>query len=211
MCIIFEYTLSYLLKSRNNKNLFMPKLAVVVLYFFMSITCYSQTIQFKKGQVDLSAGIGFLTPFFAIDGYDVRTKRPPISLTVDYGVSEEISIGLYIATAQDEAYGTLYNLNTGQTYYGKQSTISHFLVGGRVLYHFILSPKFDTYAGAMLGYNAISEKSEPGIELFGETSTAGFTYTILGGGRYRFTPHVGAFLELGYGVSVVTLGLNIKL
>lgn len=80
-----------------------------------------------------------------------------------------------------------------------------------MLYHFELNPKFDTYGGGMLGYNSVREKAEPNIQLIGETDTKGFTYTLLVGGRYRFTEHIGAFLELGYGVTVINLGLNIKL
>lgn len=62
----------------------------------------------------------------------------------------------------------------------------------------------------MLGYNSVKETAEPNILLIGETVAKGFTYSLLVGGRYRFTEHIGAFLELGYGVTIINLGLNLK-
>ncbi|MBI3719603.1 MAG: outer membrane beta-barrel protein [Sphingobacteriales bacterium] len=189
----------------------MQRLTITFIIVLAGSVCFGQNSQFKKGQIDINAGIGFITPLFAISGYDVKTKTPPISVTADYGITEELSVGLYVATAKDNVYGTLYDLNTGNSFYGKQSTVSHFLIGGRLLYHFELNPKFDTYGGGMLGYNSVKEKAEPNIQLIGETDTKGFTYTLLVGGRYRFAEHIGGFLELGYGVTVINLGLNIKL
>lgn len=189
----------------------MQRLIITFIIVLAASTCFGQNSQFKKGQVDINAGIGFITPLFAISGYDVKTKTPPISVAADYGITEELSVGLYVATAKDNVYGTLYDLNTGNSFYGKQSTISHFLIGGRLLYHFQLNSKFDTYGGGMLGYNSVKEKSEPNIQLIGETDAKGFTYTLLLGGRYRFAEHIGGYLELGYGVTVINLGVNIKL
>lgn len=189
----------------------MQKLSILSVFLLATICSYGQTGQFVKGQKDINLGVGFITPLFDISGYDVKTKTPPISLTVDYGITDELSLGLYLASAKSEVYGTLINLNTGYPYYDKQSTLSHFLVGARLLYHFELHPKLDTYAGGMLGYNSVNEKAEPNVQLYGDTKVKGFTYTLLAGGRYRFTEHAGAFLELGYGVTVINLGLNIKL
>lgn len=189
----------------------MQRLTITLIIALATSTCFAQNSQFKKGQVDINAGVGFITPLFTISGYDVKTQTPPISVTADYGITEELSVGLYVATAKDNVYGTLYDLNTGNSYYGKQSTVSHFLIGGRLLYHFELSPKFDTYGGGMLGYNSVKEKAEPNIQLIGETDIKGFTYTLLVGGRYRFAKNIGGFLELGYGVTVINLGLNIIL
>jgi hypothetical protein len=50
-------------------------------------------------------------------------------------------------------------------------------------------------------------------EGFGATPTAGggFTYNVFVGGRYYFTDNIGAFAELGYGISILNLGLCVKL
>ncbi len=189
----------------------MKRLTITIIIALATSTCFAQNSQFKKGQVDINAGIGFITPLFIISGYDVKTKVPPISVTADYGITPELSVGLYAATAKENVYGIQYELNTGNFLYGKQSTVSHFLIGGRLLYHFELSSKFDTYGGIMLGYNSVKEKAIPNIHLIGGTDTKVFTYTLLVGGRYRFAEHIGGFLELGYGVTAINLGLNFKL
>lgn len=188
----------------------MAKLTFVTVFLMVVLTSYGQTSQFKKGQIDINAGLGFITPLFDISGYDVKTKTPPISLTVGYGINDELSVGLYLASAKDDVYGTLVD-NFGRSYYAKQSVISHFLIGGRLLYHFELSSRLDTYAGGMLGYNSVSEKAEPNVQLYGDTKAKGFTYSFLVGGRYRLSERIGPFLELGYGVTLINLGLNIKL
>jgi hypothetical protein len=38
----------------------------------------------------------------------------------------------------------------------------------------------------------------------------GFVFAVYGGARYRFTENVGAFAELGYGISFVNIGANFK-
>ena len=38
----------------------------------------------------------------------------------------------------------------------------------------------------------------------------GFIWSLNAGIRYRFSEHVGIFAELGYGISILNLGLNFK-
>lgn len=185
----------------------------ILLSCFLSISITSAFCQpepFKKGQTDIQIGAGFITPFFELDYYDVRTKTPPVILTIDHGITDQLSVGGYFATARSDVYGTIYWSN-GTSSFSKQSTLTHIIIGGRLLYHFVVSPTIDLYGGGMIGYNLVREKAEPNIELIGKTELQGLTYSILGGGRYRFTPNIGVFTEIGYGVTVVNIGLNLKL
>lgn len=187
------------------KKIFFTLLCIITCSF-----CFSQTSLYQKGQLNFNIGVGFITPLFDVSGYDVKIKTPPVSITADYGLSDEIGVGIYIAKAKSDVYGTLTDLNSGYSYKDKQSTLTHFILGARVLYHFALISKLDTYGGAMLGYNSIKEKAEPNVVVYGNTETSGFTYSLLIGGRYRLTKLLGAFLELGYGVAVINLGINIR-
>lgn len=188
----------------------MQKLTALMIALITCLMSVGQSPNFQRGQIDVNVGVGFGTPLFAITGYDIKTLTPPISLVGDYGVSDDISVGLYLAKASSAVQGTLINFSTGSFRYARQSTLSHTIIGGRVLYHFELHPKFDTYAGGMLGFNAFSEKAEDRVELIGDTNVSGFSYTILAGGRYHFAKNLGAFVELGYGVTIVNLGLTLK-
>ena len=60
----------------------------------------------------------------------------------------------------------------------------------------------------MLGYNIISFNGDN--TFLGNTTASGAAYSIFLGSRYRFTDRVGVFAELGYGISVLQLGLNLK-
>lgn len=88
----------------------------------------------------------------------------------------------------------------------KLGSLSHVIVGVRGLYHFPLLEQLDTYGGTMLGYNAITATGYDNST--GKSS--GLTYTVLAGARYPFTKAIGAFLELGYGVAAINVGLSIK-
>ena len=91
-------------------------------------------------------------------------------------------------------------------------------MGLRGAYHFnefVKIDKLDLYAGLMLGYNIASETfsstdpSRTNIAYYG-SSYGGFAYSFFGGARYRFTDNIGVFGELGYGISILNIGLNIK-
>jgi opacity protein-like surface antigen len=127
-------------------------------------------------------------------------KVPPISATAEYGITDEISVGGYVATALSTVH-----FNTGAQSYNV-GDIRHVIIGGRGLYHFDLLPSLDTYAGAMLGYNSVSTHDD------GATTAqkSDITYTVMAGARYRLANTLGTFLELGYGVSVVNIGINLK-
>ena len=172
---------------------------------FCTTMSFAQLPKFKKNQVDLHVGVGI---FSVLDdgsesslGLDSKLKRPPISVTADFGITDEISLGGYIGTAKSDIYyQDLYQRM-------KIADVNHFLIGIRGLYHFDLSPKFDTYAGLMLAYNAFKIHSDMDDS---NADPNALTYNILVGGRYHFNEHVGAFFELGYGISIINLGLALK-
>ncbi len=161
----------------------------------------AQNSQFKKGQIDLQFGVGFLSTLnqnLKSGGYSGNSTLtiPPLSVSIDFGISNEISLG-----------GTIAYAKTHQDYEGMAlGDVTHFIVGLRGLYHFELLTSLDTYAGGMLGYNVHKISDASSIE-----KVNGLAYTLLVGGRYRFSKSTGVFLELGYGVASVNVGLNFKL
>lgn len=182
------------------------KVFLTVLLLISAHTfCSSQNAHFAKGHIVLQPGIGFISTLGSStdEGIGITTplKVPPVSLVSDVGITESVSLGGYIATASSDVFYEDFAQRV------KLGTLKHFVVGVRGLYHFELTEKLDTYGGAMLGYNAISAKGFDDSE----GTAAGFTYTLLAGARYPFTPQIGAFLELGYGVSAINVGLSIRI
>lgn len=155
--------------------------------------------QHSTGDKNLNLGIG-LGSVVATGS----TSVPPIGASFEYGIKDEISVGGYIgytASNQDLGRGFAYKY-------------SYLIIGARGSYHyyFVDDPKLDTYGGLMLGYNVASAKwdgngADPGTS----ASVGGVAYSLFIGGRYAFTDQIGAFAELGYGISWLQIGANIKL
>lgn len=164
--------------------------------------CLAQEAQFKKGQIDLQVGIGFISTLYENNSaLRDEFKSPPISFSADYGITDELSFGAYFASAQSTVHFLSggYDFNLGDA--------SHVIIGGTGQYHYQLLPQLDTYVGGMLGYNILSAKDNG-------TTTAqksGFTLAANVGGRYYLTKNIGAFVELGYGVSLVAIGATLRI
>ena len=176
----------------------MKKLFASVLMCALFIFSFSTAqAQYEKGQIDVNLGVGLLPTFF---GSGVESTLPPIGLSVDYGVTDNISVGGYAAYASA-------NFGSG---FGSDWKYNYTIIGVRGAYHFnVNNDRFDPYGGALLGYNIISvDYGDSGITSGGAASAAAFSVFL--GGRYRFTDNIGAFAELGYGISILQLGLNLK-
>lgn len=173
------------------------------LFTFLALICSiavnAQNDNFKKGQSDLQFGLGLLSTLNqdlkGIDGTKAKLTVPPVSVSVDYALTDEWSVG-----------GTIAYAKTHLDYQGSSLVdVSNFIVGIRGLYHLFIISSLDTYGGAMLGYN-IAKVSDQSSNI----KVNGLAYTLLVGGRYRLSKNTGLFLELGYGIASVNFGLNIK-
>ena len=179
----------------------MKKISKVLLFLMVSVLfSFSAKAQFEEGQSDINLGVGFVT--FGLNGDGAL----PISVSYEYGINENISVGGfagYVSSTEDFS-------GSGFDYTWKYTYI---IVGVRGAYHKELVDGIDTYAGILLGYNAASatfEGDESIKSFITEPSVGGIAYGIYAGGRYHFTDNIGAFLELGYGISAVNLGLTFK-
>lgn len=166
------------------------------------ITTFNYAQQFQKGTTVVNAGIGLGT---ALGG--LGKARPAISLSLDRGVwpvggPGVISLGGYLG-------------NTGYKYSSGAYTAkwNYFIVGARGAYHyngFSSVPKLDVYGGAMLGYNIVNYSSDGNDVDISNSYGSGIGFSGFLGGRWFFTEQIGAYAELGYGVSVLNAGLAIK-
>lgn len=161
-----------------------------------------QAQQFQNGTTTANAGIGFGT---ALGG--LGKSRPAISVSVDHGIWDVggpgvISLGGYIG-------------NTGYRYtdLGFTAKWNYTIIGVRGAYHyngFTNTPELDLYGGVMLGYNIAKYSSDSTNDSFANSYGSGVGLTGFIGGRWFFTEQVGAYLELGYGVSSLNAGITYK-
>ena len=154
---------------------------------------------FQEGQVQLNAGIGLLPTYYS----HTSKVLPPVSVSAEMGISNTISVGgfLGVSTGREEWWGGDINY-------------SFIIIGARGSYHFGIFDKMDTYAGLMLGYNIVSANYD---DRFYDNSydysaaASAMTLSAYVGARYQLKEKLSLFGELGYGISVLNLGVSFKL
>jgi hypothetical protein len=96
---------------------------------------------------------------------------------------------------------------------------TYLVFGARGSWHYNAwhgNDKVDTYGGIMLAYRSLSFSNNTAYPsnyngLRYSYSGGGIDFTGFLGARYFFTDKIGAYAEVGYGVSVLQLGLAVKL
>jgi hypothetical protein len=182
---------------------------------FLSLTVLCLAIQFVQAQrfephVDLNLGIGVLPTFVKDHG---KAKMLPMTLTADYKFTENFSLGL--AGSYSITESGLYQFRDGTTaqWRNKFSTITL-----RAAAHSrLINDCLNIYGGLNVGYtNSAIEmmqgeekkiKAERGIGRTGSN----FLYTAFLGTRYCLGEKVGLFGEVGFGVSIATVGVSVRL
>lgn len=176
--------------------------AALLLSSFVSNQVFAQKssgFEDVKGMNFLNAGIGLGS--YGLSG----TGGLPITASFEHGFTKNISAGVQLGFIQKSYFD-----------YWKYT---YLMFGARGSYHFnealnISNPKVDVYGGAGLIYRHYSVKyngegTEPG-DYYGKASSGDITIDLHAGGRYLFNDHIGAFAELGYGISPLQLGLSVK-
>lgn len=182
----------------------MKKSVIILLSLIIKISfgLETQAQQFQKGTTAVNAGFGLGT---ALGG--LGNARPAISVSVDRGLwdiggSGVISLGGYVG-------------NMGYKYSSEGYTAkwNYMIIGVRGAYHyngFTKVPKLDVYGGAMLGYNMVRYSSDGDDMELGNTYGSGMGISGFLGSRWFFSDKIGAYAELGYGVSVLNVGVTFR-
>jgi hypothetical protein len=181
----------------------MKKLFILFVVASLSLSVSAQN-KYTVGTNAILGGIGLGSDLAS--GFVYGSQSPALSLQYERGLWEAgpgvISLGGYIGHKS-------YKYNNGDPASPYSWSLDYTTVGVRGAYHFtgLDVDNLDLYGGAMLAYEAAS---------FSENGYIGSAYGnkvdlgIYVGGRYYFSPHVGAFAELGYSVAILNLGIAIK-
>jgi hypothetical protein len=179
-------------------------IGLVVISFFSAVRVHAQA--FEAGTNVVSAGIGLGS---SLDGYN-GTQGIGLSATYERGIWEAgpgiISLGAYIGY---KTY-TYSGVSGGYAYSYKWD---YTIIGARGAYHFtgLNVENLDLYAGLMLSYDNLStsiSNQSPGY-LPGSYS-GGIELSPFAGARYYFANNLGVYGELGFGVSILSIGLSYK-
>lgn len=174
-------------------------LAVVALGVFTTQQAKAQEV-FHKGTQTASVLLGMSSTGFS------NVIVPPILLNYEYGVADNIfnngngSIGVGAVLVYSAIGTRIADLRT---------TTHSTTIGPRGTLHYQFLDKLDTYWGLTLG---ILLHSTTSVTEAGSRSgfSAGFGWGSQLGARYYFTPNFAGNLELGYGYSVVNLGITYR-
>ncbi|UHG90483.1 hypothetical protein [Spirosoma oryzicola] len=139
--------------------------------------------------VYLNAGLGLATYYGG---------GLPLGVSVEVDAKNNFSVG-----------GSIDYYRYANGYYSGGYNFVYF--GGRASYHLgeamnVQTSTFDPYVGASLGFRYAGNS---GYYDYGGYNSGLFVGLHLGA-RFMFAPKVGAFAEVGYGVSAVKLGLTAK-
>lgn len=162
---------------------------------------------FNKGTQTASVTVGLFGTFSS------NITVPPIQLSYEYCVVDNLfnnnngSIGI-------GAMGAYFA--TGYTLGGTKSFTHSGIVGGRGLFHYQFAPKLDTYAGLFLGAllagvhtSVVGNDASTTVDT-GSSVAASFGWGLHLGARYYFTPAFAITGELGYGYSILNLGVTFR-
>jgi hypothetical protein len=165
-------------------------------------TATSGTEPFVIGTNALNLGIGLGNRY----GYGAGSSvAPAISLSYERGVVAlgpgVLGVGAYVGYQ-----GAHYDLGSGDKW--KYSDV---LVLVRGAFHYPVAPQFDAYGGLGLGVRHAGVSFEGGgLAGLGTASATDVTAGLFVGGRYFFSPRVGAFAEVGYDQTFLKLGVAAK-
>jgi hypothetical protein len=152
-----------------------------------------------KGMNVLNAGIGLGS--FGLSG----TGGLPLVASFEHGFGKNISAGATLGFIQQK--------------YASDWKYTYLMIGARGSYHLnealkVANPKLNVYAGAGLFYRRYSfnytDKVPDELDYDINASGGDINFELHAGGRYLFNNSVGAFAELGYGISPLQLGVTLK-
>ncbi|MDR0507779.1 MAG: hypothetical protein LBH32_13330 [Dysgonamonadaceae bacterium] len=196
---------------------FLVKIFVILLLCFGANSKTIAQNTFSQGDKVINLGIGFLDN---LGGSGYTKVVPPISASFEVGIKDELfdaksSLGLggYLGYAANKQEYEIPSQTVGGMTVGGGSysfDYTYFIIGARGYLHYQLVDKLDTYGGLMLGYNIASSKSSGNVGSNVASSNGGFTWSLFVGGRYYFSDNLAGFLELGYGIASIQLGVAYK-
>ncbi len=187
----------------------------VLLIFFTAQSQGTTGDPFGKGSSAINLGIGFGNTIYTGSYY--KMGFPTISASYELGIVE-IQMGSklkgIVGVGGMVGYGgSKYDYSYGL--YGYDVKTNYFLIAARGNYHFIFHPKFDPYAGIILGYYFGNSKvtygsGYPSYAPKYSGNDGGFHGGAYAGARWFFTPAFAVFSEIGWNISIFTIGATLK-
>jgi opacity protein-like surface antigen len=190
----------------------------ILLFLSISMSIQQADAQaFEKENNFVQAGYGIglgygrlLSAYQANSGYKFSGFGPAF-VSYERAVTDRFGLGLAVSYS---SYGGKWVDGFNYDYSYRWSTLS---IMARGAYHFeVRNDKFDPYVGVGIGFLRYGYKWTSNDPSFNEAAYdvslgTPLGYQLFAGARYLFSDRVGAYAEVGYGLSVANFGLTFKL
>ena len=181
----------------------------VTLFSLIICFCFAFQTMNAQGRYDINFGVGALPTFAKDKG---TTKLLPLVMNVHYKINPKFSLGVFAGHSVTETNREF--INDGQLTQWK-NRFSTF--GIRAAAHTDKLYKWDIYGGMTLSYNFSNiEVIEGNMDILADhmgikPRSGKFSASAFLGSRYEITKHLGIFGELGFGISILTMGVSCRL
>jgi hypothetical protein len=160
---------------------------------------------FAKGDVAISVASGFGVTY---DYYGTYISLPALTLGADVGIINHAGPG---NISVGGIFGYKRAFNRDDTY---DATWTNLIIAARGIYHLTIinNDKFNPYAGVTTGIR-INDYHDSFYSDGNNPNSYQNVYPVIGlfvGARYFFVPSFGGFVELGYDISVIRIGVSFK-
>jgi hypothetical protein len=157
---------------------------------------------FSKGDKVLNAGIGIGSSYWSGYGY-YTNHMPQIFANLDICFFDNV-FGLDKASIGIGPY-----LGFRSSKYSDYLKTTEFVIAATGTFHYPLVDKLDTYAGILLGYDIYSTKYYNDLyNNYNHPSRIADREFV--GARYYFSDNFSAMAELGYGLTILNIGVALK-
>jgi hypothetical protein len=158
---------------------------------------FPKAITVKDKILSLSIGFGARN-----GGGTGNVSVPPLPIAFEYILKDNLFDGCGALGC-----GGFFGFTSSKIFETKYSRI---IVGARGYLHYAFFEKFDTYAGTLLGYRSDNDKYTNPDYGYNRTDSKPII-NVFAGCRYFFTDKIAGMAELGGGVSILSVGVAIKL
>lgn len=189
-------------------------------YLFLICLLFTATLfaQSKRGStIEARLGIGVL-PGNIADWHRLDQNVIPLGFDINYRTKKGLSLGLFGSYTQVEFEEEL--LDEPKSVQDPDITTilyqrSSYTLGLRAAAHYQEYEKWDFYGGLQLGYRFSDVETltdlGPGLappEDRGIRDNQGISYSAFVGLEYLIKPHWGVYSELGFGQSLMSIGVS---
>lgn len=173
-------------------------LSLVVVCFSLSHLNAQEDMLVKGDKVvNIGIGLGSSLGYYGLSSVGL----PFVNGSAEFGIVD----GLIQGKGSVGVGGMVGFRSRRYDYIGGDYVQRYFTLGARGAFHYPLVENLDTYAGLMLGFDIYSD-NDPGYN-YDATGFASYEFI---GARYYFSENFAAMAELGFGVTVLNLGIALK-